>query len=77
MIIALCLLRNISKTCIIKPDCLTCCSEGLSIMVGGSSRKVSPLLSCRKQNVMSASSGDVFLTVKVSMWSGYLPSLYL
>ena len=46
-------------------------------MVGGSSKNVSALLSCWKQKEMSASSGDVLEIVSFSMFSGYLPSLYL
>ena len=46
-------------------------------MLGGSSRKVSALTSCWKQNETSATRGDVLLIVSFSMFSGYLPSLYL
>ena len=56
---------------------LTSFSPGLRSIAGGSRRKVSALLSCRKQKLRSASIGEVFRIVSFSMFSGYFPSLYL
>lgn len=52
-------------------------SPDLSNIVGGSKMNVSLLLSLKKQKLISASSGDVFVTFNCSMYAGCLPSLYL
>lgn len=55
----------------------TCFWSGLRVMVGGSSRYVVAWVSCWKRNWTSASRPDVLWITSLSVFSGYLVSLYL